>query len=74
MPVRNDFTAGEFCWIDLNVPRRGAFELPEDPIDGAASVHHVFKRWMAEINAGKVSAPWTVPERPGKTPVPAREI
>ena len=51
-----------------------SFELPEESIVGGASVHHVFKRWMAETNAGKASVPWTVPERPAKTPVPAREI
>jgi uncharacterized membrane protein YvlD (DUF360 family) len=35
------------------------FELPEEPIVGAATVHHLFKGWMASINAGSAPAPWT---------------
>jgi uncharacterized membrane protein YvlD (DUF360 family) len=37
------------------------FELPDEPIVGAATVHHLFKRWMTEINDGTAAAPWTVP-------------
>jgi len=48
------------------------FELPEQPIVGAATVHHLFKGWMAAINDGTAPAPWSVPERPSNAPVPAR--
>jgi hypothetical protein len=40
------------------------FELPDDPIVGAATVHHLFKRWMTEINDGIAPEPWTVPTGP----------
>ena len=46
------------------------FELPDEPIVGAATVHHLFKRWMAMINDGTAPAPWTVPERPASAPLP----
>ncbi len=46
------------------------FELPDEPIVGAATVHHLFKRWMASINDGTAPAPWTVPERPSAPPMP----
>jgi len=38
------------------------FSLPGSPIVGAATVHHLFKRWMAEIDAGTAPAPWIAPE------------
>ncbi len=46
------------------------FELPDEPVVGAATVHHLFKRWMASINDGTAPAPWTVPERPSAPPMP----
>jgi uncharacterized membrane protein YvlD (DUF360 family) len=46
------------------------FELPDEPIVGAATVHHLFKRWMATINDGTAPAPWTVPERAASAPIP----
>jgi uncharacterized membrane protein YvlD (DUF360 family) len=46
------------------------FDLPDEPIVGAATVHHLFKRWMASINDGTAPAPWTVPERPAAPPLP----
>ena len=50
------------------------FELPDEPIVGAATVHHLFKRWMASINDGTAPAPWTVPERPTAPPMPPMPI
>ena len=47
------------------------FELPDEPIVGAATVHHLFKGWMAAINDGTAPRPWTVPEVPASTPIPA---
>ena len=47
------------------------FELPEEPIVGAATVHHLFKGWMAAINDGTAPPPWSVPEAPANTPIPA---
>jgi putative membrane protein len=38
------------------------FSLPGSPIVGAATVHHLFKRWMTEIDAGTAPAPWIAPE------------
>lgn len=46
------------------------FELPDEPIVGAATVHHLFERWMASINVGTTPAPWTVPERSPALPMP----
>ncbi len=46
------------------------FDLPDEPIVGAATVHHLFKRWMASINDATAPAPWTVPERPTAPPIP----
>jgi hypothetical protein len=46
------------------------FDLPDEPIVGAATVHHLFKSWMASINGGTAPAPWTVPERPTAPPIP----
>jgi uncharacterized membrane protein YvlD (DUF360 family) len=46
------------------------FELPDEPIVGAATVHHLFKGWMATINNGTAAAPWTVPEKPAAAPIP----
>ncbi len=37
------------------------FDLPDEPIVGAATVHHLFKSWMAAINDGSAPAPWTRP-------------
>ena len=50
------------------------FELPDEPIVGAATVHHLFKRWMASINDGTAPAPWTVPERPAAPPMPPMPV
>ena len=50
------------------------FELPDEPIVGAATVHHLFKRWMASINDGTAPAPWTVPERPTAPPMPPMPV
>ncbi len=36
------------------------FELPEEPIVGATSVHGVFKHWLAAVAAGDAPAPWDV--------------
>jgi hypothetical protein len=47
------------------------FGLPDEPIVGAATVHHLFKGWMAEINDGSAPAPWTVPERQVSAPIPS---
>jgi uncharacterized membrane protein YvlD (DUF360 family) len=47
------------------------FELPDEPIVGAATVHHLFKGWMATINNGTAAAPWTVPEKPATAPIPS---
>ena len=47
------------------------FELPDEPIVGAATVHHLFKGWMAQINDGSAPAPWTVPERQVSAPIPS---
>jgi uncharacterized membrane protein YvlD (DUF360 family) len=42
------------------------FDLPEEPIVGAASVHEIFKRWRASTADPGAPRPWTVPaERPG---------
>ena len=46
------------------------FDLPDEPIVGAATVHHLFKGWMAAINDGSAPVPWTVPERPTAPPIP----
>ncbi len=46
------------------------FELPAEPIVGAATVHHLFKGWMAAMIDGTAPAPWTVPERASSAPVP----
>ena len=46
------------------------FELPDEPIVGAATVHHLFKGWMAAMTDGSAPAPWTVPEKPSSAPVP----
>ena len=46
------------------------FELPDEPIVGAATVHHLFKGWMAAINDGTAPAPWTVPEQSASAPIP----
>lgn len=35
------------------------FELSDEPIVGAATVHHLFKRWMAAIHDGTAPAPWS---------------
>ncbi len=48
------------------------FELPDEHIVGAATVHHLFKRWMAAINDGTAPRPWSVPDRPASAPVPER--
>ena len=48
------------------------FGLPDEPIVGAATVHHLFKGWMAAINDGTAPTPWTVPERPASAPIPTR--
>jgi hypothetical protein len=48
------------------------FELPDEPIVGAATVHHLFKGWMAAINDGTAPRPWTVPEAPPRAPIPTR--
>jgi putative membrane protein len=47
------------------------FELPDEPIVGAATVHHLFKRWMAAMTDGTAPAPWTVPEPPAAAPLPS---
>jgi uncharacterized membrane protein YvlD (DUF360 family) len=46
------------------------FPLPDEPIVGAATVHHLFKGWMAAIKDGTAPAPWTVPEQPVSAPIP----
>ena len=46
------------------------FELPDEPIVGAATVHHLFKGWMAAINDGTAPRPWTVPEARSHAPIP----
>ena len=48
------------------------FDVPEEPLVGAATIHHLFKGWMAAINEGTAPAPWTVRERPASVPIPAR--
>jgi hypothetical protein len=35
------------------------FDLPGEPIVGAATVHHIFKGWIAAINDGMAPAPGT---------------
>jgi uncharacterized membrane protein YvlD (DUF360 family) len=34
--------------------------IPDEPIVGAAAVHHLFKGWRAGIESGDFEAPWTV--------------
>lgn len=37
------------------------FPLPDDPLVGAATVHHLFKDWIAGIRSGELQRPWHVP-------------
>ena len=48
------------------------FELPDEPMVGAATIHHLFKGWMAAINDGTAPVPWTVPAQPLGAPTPGR--
>jgi hypothetical protein len=45
-----------------------------EPIVGAATVHHLFKGWMTSIDDGSAPPPWTVPETSANAPVPAIAI
>jgi hypothetical protein len=40
------------------------FEVPDTPIVGAATVHHLFKGWMAAMREPGAPPPWSVPDRP----------
>ncbi len=58
------------------------FELPDEPIVGAATVHHLLKRWMTAINDGTAPSPWAVPHNsiaapaptPGRTPASIADV
>ncbi|HSL74317.1 MAG TPA: hypothetical protein VK853_07615, partial [Ilumatobacteraceae bacterium] len=37
------------------------FSAPDGPIVGAASIHHLFKRWMTEMRTADAPPPWSTP-------------
>jgi len=45
-------------------------ELPDEPIVGAAAVHHIFKGWLADVAEDGATAPWTVPVPRTAAPLP----
>ena len=46
------------------------FDLPEEPIVGAATVHHIFKGWLVDAAADGAPPPWTVPTPSAAAPLP----
>lgn len=44
------------------------FAAPDQPIVGAATVHHLFKAWMTEMRSPAAPAPWHTPEPTGRLP------
>jgi putative membrane protein len=46
------------------------FPMPADPIVGAATVHHLFKGWLAGVHDGELGAPWTLPAEAPIAPLP----
>ena len=37
------------------------FPLPDEPIVGAATIHHLFKGWLAGVQRGDFPPPWQLP-------------
>ena len=46
------------------------FPVPDGPIVGAATVHHLFKGWLAGVQRGELGAPWTQPVEAPIAPLP----
>ena len=46
------------------------FPMPDGPIVGAATVHHLFKGWLAGVHRGELGAPWTLPAEAPTAPLP----
>ncbi len=46
------------------------FPMPDGPIVGAATVHHLFKGWLAGVHDGELGAPWTLPAEAPNAPLP----
>jgi putative membrane protein len=44
-----------------------AFPVPDEPIVGAATIHHLFKSWLAGVQRGDFPPPWQVPVAPPVT-------
>lgn len=38
-----------------------AFDIPEGPIVGAESIHHIFKGWLREASSPNAAMPWETP-------------
>ena len=52
-----------------------AFPEPVDAVVGAASVHLLFKGWLADVHAGSLDEPWSVPSDEGiEVPVPSAQF
>jgi uncharacterized membrane protein YvlD (DUF360 family) len=47
------------------------FDLPDEPLVGAASIHHLFKGWMHAMREQGAPPPWSVPEAPAPVATPA---
>ena len=45
------------------------FDMPAEPIVGAAAVHQIFKGWLKDAATGRSSAPW---ERPAESDTPVQ--
>ena len=46
------------------------FPMPDEPIVGAATVHHLFKGWLAGVHSGELAGPWQQPIEAPVTPLP----
>ncbi len=46
------------------------FPMPDGPIVGAATVHHLFKGWLAGVQRGELGAPWAQPADAPIAPLP----
>lgn len=48
------------------------FEVPRDPIVGAAAVHHLFKQWIADMRVPGAPPPWSIPPAAPAPALPVR--
>jgi len=49
------------------------FDSPAEPVVGAATVHHLFKGWMAAMRRPDALAPWSTPPTPAAPVLPTAE-